>query len=166
MNMAKHVADNPTMNRTLSLTTYATTSTSTNGTVTSGSNISSLVAGQSIILKLDGGTAQGFTSGAEYFVIPVDTNNIKLATSKADAIAGTNITTTGNAGAGDIYVCEKVGGVIYVGVSGDVSCRGIGVGERQSFSVHKSVPIGFMPVMIKDIDPSLTTATDIVAWCH
>lgn len=54
-----------------------------------------LSEGQAVVYSNGGGTTVvGLTSGSTYFVIPVDANNIKLATTKANALAGTAINIT------------------------------------------------------------------------
>ena len=163
--MPRQVLKNPTNNKSITLTTYSFASTSTNGTVTSGSDISAITLGQSVFLDITGGTAEGFTTLQEYFAIPVDANNIKLASTYNNAVAGVNITTTGNAGGGTIFPTYRVGGVLWIGTGSELNIRGL---DSDTFSIHKNLPDGdFFPCMIKDISAhSLTgtVASDLVAW--
>jgi hypothetical protein len=161
----KQIRQNPTSNQGITLTTYVFTSTTTNGTVTVTGpvNVSAIERGQSVMLVITGGTAQGFTTLQEYYAIPVNSTSIKLASTYQNAIIGTNITTTGNAGGGTIYPTYKVGGVVYVGTTGNVNCRGI---SSPNFTVLNAVPVGFVPVMIKDIHSYNTTASNLVAWSN
>lgn len=162
----KQVNSNPTSNFNVSLTTYTFTATGEGGRVTA-EGVSALERAQSVILSITSGTAEGFTTLTEYFVIPVDATHIDLAETKEDAKNGVVITTTGDAGGGTIYPNYRIGGVIYVGVGGDVNMRGFSEDEKgtASFSLHKNLSDGaILPFMIKDISTYLTTATDIVAW--
>ena len=147
---------------TLTIATYAFTSTGPSGTITmsGGVNASALVAGQSIFLGGFSSTG-GFVPSTEYFVIPVASGSIQIATSKANALNGTFSSASGNV-SGTIYPTYEVGGVLYVGASGDVNARGI---DSSVFSVLKNVPAGTrLPFMFKDVSASGTTATYLVPW--
>lgn len=164
----EQVRENPTVNKTLTLTTYAITSTAASGVINS-TGIEALERGTSILLHLNGGTAQGFTEGTEYFIIPVGTNSAKLASSFENSLIGINITTTGDAGAGTVYPNYMIGGVLFVGTGGNVNIRGDGVSDTgsSSFSLHKNIADGsLIPLMIDCVSASGTTATDLVSWIH
>lgn len=163
----KQVRYSPCSNKTLTIATYVFTATAADGTIT-GTGVAALEKGQSIILGLTGATAQGYTKNGEYFVIPVDTTHIKVASSKANALSGTAITATGDAGGGTIYPNYAVGGRIYIGTAGNINIRGIEVSDTgtTSFSLHKNCANGtVLPFMVKDVCALSTTATDLVVWC-
>jgi hypothetical protein len=165
--MAEQLRGNPSINQTLgALTTYSFSATSTGGSIT-GTGLNALARAQSILLSISGGTAQGFTTLAEYFVIPVNTTTIYLASTPKNALDSVPITTTGNAGGGTIYPNYKIAGGLYVGTGGDINIRGYcngGTGVT-SFSVHKNVADGSMiPFMVDSISAYLTTAQDFVVW--
>ena len=159
--MRDRPSDNPSVNKTITLTTYKFTATGKDGFVTLV-NADQLERGQSIILVISGGTAQGFTTTNEYFVIPVDGTHIALASTKANALSGVTITTTGDAGAGTVYPNYEVNGVLWVGTGGDLNVRG----KRSSvFSVCTNAADGsIFPMYIKDISSYNTTASELVAW--
>lgn len=170
--MARFVSDNPKSCKTVSLTPsgIAISSTGPSGTVNTSASSSSLERGQSVILQFTGGTAGGFTSNAEYFVIPGSTSgSFQIASTKEDAMVGNYISgASGNAGAGTTFPIYRVGGVLYVGTGGDLNIRGLDNKDTglSSFSVMKNIPdSGVYPFMIKDICPSGTSATDLIAWC-
>lgn len=164
----RQVNSNPTNNKTISITTYAFSATGASGTIT-GTGVAALERGQSIFLDLTDGSSNGYTDTSEYFVIPVGATSFKIAATKQDALRGDYISgASGNAGAGTIYPNINVGGVVYIGVGGDVNMRGINNKDTgtSAFSLHKNAPDGMtFPFMIKDISASGTTATDIIAWC-
>lgn len=160
--MAKQVNDNPTKNKSVALTTYTFSATDNAGQLTTSVGVATLERCQSVIITVTGGTEHGFTTTQEYFVIPVDDTHIKLASSIANAAAGVAITTTGNAGAGVLYPSVSIGGVMYVGVTGDLNIKGAG---SKTFSLHKNISDGYIiPFMVKEVSTYLTTCTDIVAW--
>lgn len=164
----RQVNSNPTNNKRISLDTYSFTATGASGTVT-GTGVSALERGQSIFLDLTGGSSVGYSDEAEYFVIPVDSTHFRIAATKQDALRGNFISgASGDAGAGTVYPNINVGGVVYIGVGGDVNIRGINNKDTgvNSFTLHKNTADGMvLPFMIKDISTSGTTATDIAAWC-
>lgn len=168
--MARFVTDNPKNSRALTVDTtgFTITSTGPSGTVNVSTSVASLERGQSVILHFTGGTAGGFTSDGEYFVIPVASGSFRVAATRADALNGTYISgASGNAGGGTAYGCYKVGGTLYTGIGGDINMRGLGVEDKglSSFCVHKNVSDGAVyPFMIKDICASGTTASDFVVW--
>ena len=156
----KQVSKNPSLNKTITIESpIAFSSTGVDGLVT-GTNFSTLIRGQRVRVTVTGGTAQGFTTARDYFVIPVSSTEIKLAESRSDALKSINITTTGNAGAGTLAPAYLVGGVLYVGTEGYVNIRGI---DSEVFSVHKGLQ-GWVPPMVGEIHSVDTTATDIVGW--
>jgi hypothetical protein len=165
----KQTQNNPTCNKSFSITTYSFSATGASGTIT-GTGVAALEKGQSIFLGLAGSSAQGYTKNGEYFVIPVGATSFKIASTKANALAGISIlTASGNAGGGTIYPNYLVGGVLFVGSSGNVNIRGIQNMETgtSSFSVHKNISDGSMlPMMIKDISSSGTTANDFITWSN
>jgi hypothetical protein len=165
----KQVNSNPTSNAGITVTTYAFSATGASGTVT-GTGVSALKTGQSIILGLNGATAQGYTKNGEYFVIPVNGTTFKIASTKAKAMAGTYLSTaSGNAGAGTIYPNIEVGGVLFAGTGGNANLRGFSVCDTglTSFSIHKNIPDGsVLPFMVKDICASGTTASDLISWSN
>lgn len=165
----EQVRDNPTVNQNLTITSYEITATDVSGLV-SGAGIGVLERGMSFLLHLDSGTAQGFTEASEYYVIPVSTNTFRIAATFSDALNSVPIlTASGNAGAGDIYPNYKVGGVLYVGTSGNINIRGDGVSDTgsTSFSLHKNVADGsLIPLMIDSISASGTTASDLIIWTN
>lgn len=169
--MDDQVRLNPSCNESLTITSYTIVSTGASGTITvSGSqNISSLQRGQSIITAFSGGSAQGFTTLGEYFVIPVNATSFKVAASKAEALKGTYLTSaSGNAGAGTLYPNYSIGGVLYVGTGGTLNIRGMDntVSGGASFSLHKNIPdASILPFMIKDINASgVSGVADLVKW--
>ena len=168
--MARFVSDNPKNSRALTVNTtgFTITSTGPSGTVNVSTDASSLEKGQSVILHFTGGSAGGFTSDGEYFVIPVASGSFRVASTKANALNSNYISgASGNAGGGTAYGCYKVGGTLYTGTGGDINMRGIGVEDTglSSFCVHKNVPDSAVyPFMIKDICGSGTTATNFVVW--
>jgi hypothetical protein len=162
----KQVNANPTRNRPIVLTTLAMTATGTSGTITlSGTeDVSSYKNGQSMIVIPSGGSAYGYVSGKEYFGFDFSATSFKVAATKALALTETDdVTLSGNAGDGSIYVNAQVGGVMWIGGSGDVNMRGIGDGSV--FVLHKNIANGsLLPFMVKDVCVSGTTASDLVAW--
>lgn len=164
----KQVNSNPTSNKTLTLSTYTFTGTGASGAVNASVDMSALERGQSVFLGLTGDSANGFTKNGEYFVIPVSSGAIKLATNKTNALLGVpDYTASGDAGSGVLYPNYGIGGVIFVGSSGNVNIRGIEVKTTgtSSFSLHKNIPdASILPFMIKDVSASGTTASDIVIW--
>jgi hypothetical protein len=63
--------------------------------------------GQSVIYNADTGSVTGLTSGTTYFIISASANTFKLATSYANAIAGTAIDLTATT-AGNVYFYKKI----------------------------------------------------------
>lgn len=164
----RQTRDNPTSNFNITTDTYAVTATGASGTVTSSDDVSVLERGQSILFGIDGGSAEGFTDGQEYFVIPVDTNNFRIANSKEDAMDGTYVSgASGDAGAGTVYPSYKVGGVLVTNTAGNVYIRGINNKTRgfSSFSLQTtSVDGSVIPFMIGEFSTSGMTAGGFVSW--
>lgn len=154
-----------TITESLTLLSYPITTTGASGVVNASGSTMSLEVGQSVMLKLDGGSAGGFTTAKEYFVTAPSATKFKIAATRRDAFAGTYISgASGNAGVGTIYINHPVGGRIFCGVSGDVNVRGLYNGN-DVFTLHKNIPSGSaMEVAIKDINASGTTATSLVIW--
>lgn len=168
----KQARDYPTVNSDITLTTYAFSSTGASGAVNASGGVSfaNLSTGDSIILGPDNGSANGFTASGEYFIIAETSGACKLATTHANAIAGTPDTTaSGDAGVGTIYPNYKVGGPFHAKDVGDVYLRGIGVKSTgwDTFSIYSVASGGHnCPYMIKDIASSGTTAGGIVSWSN
>src|SRR6185436_15834635 len=79
---------------TISLPNPATAVTVTNGAIHFGS-AHNFNTGQQVTYSNGGGTSVGgLTSGSNYFVIVVDSTTVKLASSQANAVAGTAISLT------------------------------------------------------------------------
>ena len=147
-------------NMALSISTYAFSSTGPSGTITASVDVSKLTAGQSVFLNGFVSTG-GFVPATEYFVIPVASGSLQIASSKENALNGVFLTASGNV-SGTIYPNYEVGGVLFVGTTGNVNARGI---DSSVFTVCKNVPSGTrMPFMLKDVCASGTTATDLVSW--
>lgn len=67
-----------------------------------------LVAGEAVVYTAGGGTAvTGLTEGGTFYVIVVDANTIKLATTKANALAGTAINLTDGVGAAHSFTVKS-----------------------------------------------------------
>lgn len=169
--MPRFVSDNPCSSRSLTLTPsgIAISSTGASGTVNTSASSSSLIRGQSVILNFSGGSAGGFVSNAEYYVIPGATSgSFQIASTKGNAINGVPLlTASGNAGAGTAYNVFPVGGTIYVGTGGNINMRGLSVEDTglSSFCLHKNVPDGAVyPYMVGNICASGTSASDIIVW--
>lgn len=121
------------------------------------------------------GTVTGITTLLSYFVIRVDANTIKVATSFANAAAGTSIdlggatTTLPTMVRTDEYVNVRVEGTLFVGVSGDITCLLQGAQDTNSTTVgsnvaqlFKNVPVGPFPYVVKKVFSTGTTATNIL----
>jgi hypothetical protein len=167
----KQVNSNPTINESFTITTYAFSSTGASGTInaSAGVSLSALEKGQSILINLtSGGTSNGFTDLAEYFVIPVSSGAIKIAQLVSGALNDVYLSSaSGNAGSGVIYPNYKVGGTLFVGTGGNVNIRGLtnrSTGST-SFSLHTNIADGSMlPMMIGHLSASGTTASEFVKW--
>lgn len=164
--MSKQVQGNPTRNRSLSITSYTFSATTGSGgiTVTNGQDFSVFKNGQSLILKTSGGNAYGYENGGEYFAYSITSGSFKIAKTKKDAIIGSgDFSLSGNIGSGIIYPNYDVGGILFIGTSGDINMRG--TAEGCSFSLHQRVSDdSTFPFMIKDINASGTTAGNFVVW--
>jgi len=164
----KQVHGNPTSNFNISTTTYAFDTTGPSGTINASVDMSALKCGQSMILSIDGGTAEGFTDQEEYFVIPVSSGVIRIADSKEDAMDGNYISgASGDASTGTIYPIYKVGGVLVTNTAGNLYIRGLQNADRglDSFSLQVTTSNGdILPFMIKDIMTSGLTADKLVVW--
>lgn len=69
-----------------------------------------LKTGCGVYLSTGGGTAPaGLADGTTYYPIVVDGNTVKLATTKANAVAGTAIDITGTGVQGTTYTLNKIG---------------------------------------------------------
>lgn len=165
----RQVNDNPTNNFNITTTTYSVTSTGASGTI-NAAGIGNLERGSSFIIDINSGTAQGFTDLSEYFVIPVNTNSIRIAATKADAFDGNYISgASGNAGAGTAYPIYKVGGMLVANTAGNMYVRGLSNNDTglSSFSLHTTVANGtIIPFMIKDLCASGLTAGGLVCWSN
>lgn len=164
----EQVRSNPTMNSTITLTTYTISSTGASGTVNVSTDCSAMERGKSVLLNFTGGSAGGFVSNEEYWVIPVASGSFRVASTKANALNGTYVSgASGNAGAGTVYPNYRVGGVIFVGTTGNLNLRGYANETTgvSSFSLHKNIPdSSFLPVMVREVSASGTTASDICCW--
>lgn len=159
----KQVNSNPTVNESITLSTYAFTATDEGGVVAMA-NAEQLERGQSVFLDITNSDTKGFEEDVEYFVIPVDATHIALAATYTDAMNGIAIETTGDAGAGTVYPTYRVGGVLYVGTGGTLYLRGL---RGKSFSSHVKIPDGtVLPFMIKDVLSKGSTASDLVVWSN
>jgi hypothetical protein len=165
----EQVRGNPTCNESFSISTYAFSATGASGTIT-GTGVAALERGQSIFLNLTSGSAQGYVTNSEYYVIPVGSTSFRIASTRANAMIGTPIlTASGNAGAGTIYPNYKVGGTLFCGTSGNANIRGIGHGGTgtTSFSLHQNIADGSsLPWMIESISASGSTVGGLVKWCR
>lgn len=162
----KQYNKNPTCNFNITPTTFSITSTGANGLVNVSSDPSSLQRGQSVILSFSGGSAGGYTTLQEYWVIPNNTGSFYIADSLEDAMDGISIASAdGDAGVGTVYPSYKIGGALYVSVAGNVTCRGLyNKGRGVSSYSTMTVNVGFIPCMIKDISTYNTTATTFCVW--
>lgn len=119
-----------------------------------------LTAGDAVLSSSPNFVGQGDQTGTTASSTWNSGTKIALASTRSDALKGTPITTTGDAGAGTLSPSYTVGGVLYVGTSGDINVRGL---DTDTFSVLKSVS-GTVPFMVGEIHSVDTTASDIVAW--
>lgn len=170
--MARFVSDNPKSSRSLTIVSggYTISSTGASGTVNTSTDCSAMARGERVVLSLTSGSANGFTNNAEYYVIPVASGSFRIASSQANAFAGTYLSSaSGNAGVGTALPVQRVGGTIYVGTGGNLYVRGFGNEDTglSSFSVAKNIPdSGVYPFMIGDIlGCSGSTASDVIVWC-
>jgi hypothetical protein len=156
--MAKQINGNPMGNRSLTIESFAFSETGASGMVTSV-GASGLEVGQSVFLSSGNGS---FVADTEYFVIPTDSGSFQIAETKSDALNGVYFDASGDVGSGTVYPTFQVGGIIYVGTTGHLNCRGI---VSKEFSLHKNISNGsLLPFFIKDINSKDTTASDLVAW--
>lgn len=164
----KQARKNPVSNFNISTDTFTITSTGASGTINVSTDISALETGDSFLLSLSSGSAEGFTDGQEYWIIPVSSGVIRIADSKEDAFDGTYISgASGDAGVGTAYPNYKVGGIMKVNASGTVYIRGIENRDRgwSSFSIDVTAVNGtILPFMIKDVATSGLTASNLVSW--
>ena len=159
---SRHLPKNPDVVQTVTLTTYAVSATAADDKVTLASQ--SMRVGTEVILKLDGGDAQGLVDGATYYVIPDTSTTIKLAATKQDAYTGTAVTIAGDAGAGDIYPFYKARGFLFVGTGGALRVRANVQGE----ALHKNIANGTLwPWDIGGVHSYAdgeTIAEDLTVW--
>jgi hypothetical protein len=167
--MKDQVRQNPTVNESFTVASGGITfeATGASGTITSsGSGVSGLTRGQAFIYS--GATSGGFTHLAEYFTIPVNASGIRAAATFADALNGSGITNSGVM-SGKIYPIYSIGGTLFIGTSGNINIRGMEqrTTGMNSFSLHSNIPNAtLVPMMLKDICASGTTATGLVKWTH
>lgn len=164
----KQVHGNPTRNETLSLDTFEIVSTDASGYINVSSDISNLASGTEVIVTFDGGDANGWVDGETYYLIPVTSGQVGMASSRVNAQIGGTVSgvVSGDAGAGDMYPVYHVGGTLFVGTGGTMSVKGI---DSNSFSTHKNVDNGTLwPMMIEEIHTWVgtgnTNVSDCVAW--
>jgi len=112
-----------------------------------------LVAGQMVILSTTGALPTGLSAGTEYFVVAgasLTTNTFELATTRANALAGTPINTTGSQ-SGTQTATSYVNGLIALGGGG-------GVGSIDNLTGTPQNPSGI--VNLVDIEaPFINLAT-------
>lgn len=170
--MARFVTDNPCSAKALTITPsgIAISSTGASGTVNTSATVASLERGQSVILSFTGGSAGGFTTNAEYYVIPVASGSFRIAATKADAMNGTYISgASGNASSGTVAPVYKVDGTLYFGTGGTALLRGMDNRDTglSSFVTHTNIPDGSIyPMMIRDILASGSSVSSLVVWSH
>lgn len=166
----RQVNGNPTKNKNLAPTTFRTAATVASGLISGsgGVDLSVLNTGDSFILSLDGGSAQGFTHAQEYWVASSTASGVKISNSKSGSMKGTiDSNGSGNAGAGYIYPNYHVGGTLAVNTAGNLYIRGTDNPNRgwTSFSLQTTAVNGdLLPYMIKDVATSGLTASGLVSW--
>jgi hypothetical protein len=165
--------EHPTFNKSLTLTTYATSATNANDTVTVATLPSTIASGHECVLTLNGGTANNVTSGATYYIVKMSATSVKLATSYANAVADTPVVVdiSGDAGAGVLYPIYDLNatgdgcGFIYVGVTGSLNLKGR---QADSWSLHKGLISGsILPFDIGKVHSYAngdTVASYLVLW--
>ena len=168
----------PNVVQEVTLTSFPTTATAADDTVTVTSN-TKLQDGDEVVLTLDGGDAAGLTTATTYYIVRVSATSVKLATTRANATAATPVVVniTGDAGAGDVYpvygLANLTGyddgldsaGLLYVGSTGNLSIKGANGGmSGASFPSAVAFPVGLTEIRVGAIHSYLATATGIQIW--
>jgi hypothetical protein len=86
-----------------------------------------LITGSEVILSTTGALPTGLVAGTRYYAISIDTDTLRLATSAANAIAGTAITTTGSQSGVHTMLDTWAGDLISFGFS---KCENLTIGVK------------------------------------
>ncbi|HVT74578.1 MAG TPA: hypothetical protein VHD61_15700 [Lacunisphaera sp.] len=109
-----------------------------------------LVTGDPIVISAIGGGAAGLATGTRYWVIKVDADSFKLATSYANAIAGTAINVTSDSSGGGLTLALTENLIAFVA-------------DGRAFGFLAGVPDGISPDLIQQlgITPTMTFDTPV-----